>query len=140
MPRYLLDTNVLSELVRPVPEGRVLRWFERQVPVDLYLSSITLGELVRGIVRLPDGRRRVALSRWVSRDLRDQFEGRLLPFDEQAAGIWGTIMGECDRRGRPRAGADAQIAAIAIRFDVVVVTRNTADFANMRVKMVNPWM
>lgn len=77
--------------------------------------------------------------RWVLDDLRQQFEGRILPFDHEAAVIWGTIMGDSDRRGRPRAAADSQIAATAIRFDLTLATRNTADFAGLPVKLLDPW-
>lgn len=102
MSGYLLDTNVVSELVRPAPRTSVVDWIASESPRDLHIASVTLGELVRGTIRLPDGRRREALERWVLDDLRQQFEGRILPFDDEAAVIWGTIMGDGDRRGRPR--------------------------------------
>jgi predicted nucleic acid-binding protein len=135
---YLLDTNVISELVRPAPRKGVIDWIASEAPHDLHLSSVTLGELVRGTTRLPDGRRREALRRWVLDDLRRQFEGRILPFDHEAAVIWGTIMGEGDRRGHPRSAADVQIAAIAIRFDLMLATRNTADFKGVPVRLLDP--
>ena len=140
MPSYLLDTNVIGELVRAVPDGRVIRWVARRMPLDLHLSAVTLGELIRGISRLPGGKRRRTLLRWVNDDVRIRFAGRILPFDEEAGVLWGTIMGRCDRRGRPRAAADAQIAAIALRFGLTLVTRNTDDFRGMPVTVVNPWM
>jgi toxin FitB len=139
VPSFLLDTNVVSELVRPVPEERVAVWFVAQPANDLYLSAVTLGELVRGIVKMPGGRRREALSRWVEVDLPSQFEQRILPFDQAAAAVWGEIMGEGDRRGRRLAVLDAQIAAIAVRHGLVVATRNNTDFQAAGVAVLNPW-
>jgi toxin FitB len=136
---YLLDTNVISELVRPAPEARVLAWIEAQGAADLHISAITLGELLRGVTRLPPSRRREALRRWVEHDLASQFEGRVLPFDRQAAEIWGALMGDGDRSGRPRATLDTQIAAIALAQELILVTRNVADFAGLSVRTLDPW-
>jgi toxin FitB len=137
---FLLDTNVVSELVKVTPEPRVLSWISHRAPADLYLASITLAELIRGAMRLPDGRRRDQLKSWVEQDLRKQFLGRVLAFDEQAALVCGRIMGESERRGQPRSFADAQIAAIAIHFGLDVVSRNVGGFRPMPVEVVNPWM
>lgn len=139
MPGFLLDTNVVSELVKVTPEPRVLRWISSRTPADLYLSSVTIAELAREAARLPDGPRRDKFSNWIERDLRSQFAGRVLAFDEQAALVCGGIMGECDRRGQPRSFADAQIAAVAIRFELDLVTRNVRDFRPMPVGIVDPW-
>lgn len=136
---FLLDTNVVSELVKPVPEPRVVDWITRHSPVELFLSAVTLGELVRGAVRLPDGKRRDRLRKWIDEDLLQQFAGRILPFDQEAAAVWGRIMGDGDRAGRPRSAGDMQIAAIATRFEVTVVTRNVGDLAETGVSLVNPW-
>ena len=136
---FLLDTNVISELIKRSPENRVLRWVADQSALDLYLSSVTWGELVRGAAKLPDGRRRTGLTQWIDEDLAQQFEGRILAFDRQAAVVWGEIMGAGDRRGAPRAATDAQIAATAIRHGLTLTTRNTADFEGMPVTLLNPW-
>ena len=138
MPGFLLDTNVVSELVKPSPEPSVLGWVARQAVADLFLPAITLGELIRGVVRLPQGRRRDA-ARWVRDDLPRQFEGRILSFDREAAVLWGNVMGEGDRSGRPYAAADAQIAATALRHGLTVVTRNGRDFQGMGVELFDPW-
>ncbi len=139
MRGFLLDTNVISELVKPAPHERVLRWVAGRSALDLYLSAITVGELARGVARLPAGRRRDALARWIEEDLQQQFGGRILAFDQQAAVIWGGIMGEGDRQRRPRAAIDAQIAATAIRHGLTLATRNGVDFEGMGVPLTNPW-
>lgn len=139
MPGYLLDTNVVSELVKAVPDRRVLAWVAAQSASDLHLSAVALGEIVRGVAKLKSGRRRDSLMRWVEHDLQAQFEGRILAFDQGAAVIWGRLMGEADRAGRPLASADAQIAATAIRHGLVVATRNVADYRISGVAIVNPW-
>lgn len=139
MPAFLLDTNVVSELMRARPEQRVLDWVAAHMPAELYLSAITLGELIRGIAKLPAGRRRSTLRRWLDADLRREFEGRIMAFDQSTATIWGDLMGEADRRGRPRAAIDAQIAATARQHDLTLATRNTAEFDGLDLRLVNPW-
>ena len=130
---------VISELVKATPDQQVLDWVAAQSALDLYLSAVTIGEVTRGAERLPDGRRRDALIHWIDEDLQQQFEGRILPFDRHAARVWGRVMGEADRAGRPRAAADAQIAATAILHGLDLVTRNKADFRYMPVTIVDPW-
>lgn len=137
---FLLDTNVVSEMVRPLPEPRVVDWMTRQVAADLFLSATTVGELVRGVTRLDAGHRRARLEEWISELLPRQFAGRILAFDRDAAIIWGKLMGEGDRAGRPLAALDAQIAALALRRDLVLVTRNTGDFEPMKLRLLNPWI
>jgi len=136
---FLLDTNVVSELMRPEPHRGVIGWVRRQRPADLFLSAVTLGELVRGVVRLPAGQRRRRLEAWVSELLPRQFEGRILALDQKVAVIWGELLGNADRAGRPCAAADAQIAATARRHDLVLVTRNTRHFEAMNVAFLDPW-
>jgi toxin FitB len=139
MPSFLLDTNVVSELTRRMPEQAVLDWVAARRASSLYLAVVTLGELVRGVARLRTGARRDQLRAWLTDLLTRQFEGRILAFDREAAVIWGQLLGEGDRAGRPRAVLDAQIAAIALRHDLVLVTRNVSDFEGTGVRMVNPW-
>jgi len=136
---FLLDTNVVSETIRARPERSVLDWLEAQTPRDLYLAAQTLGELVRGARKTGDRIRRQRLERWIEVDLTKQFEGRVLPFDGAAASIWGRLMGDGQRSGRTPASADAQIAAVAIRHEITVATRNTKDFEHLDVKLFNPW-
>jgi toxin FitB len=139
MPAFLVDTNLVRELVKARPEQRALDWVADQTATDLYLSAITLGEITRGIAKLPAGRRRSTLRHWLDVDLRREFEGRILAFDQNTARIWGDLMGEADRRSWPRAAIDAQIAATALQHDLTLVTRNTPDFAGLGVHLMNPW-
>jgi len=136
---FVLDTNVVSELMRPKPDAGVSDWIERRSPRELFLAAVTLGELVRGVTRLPAGLRRSRLEPWVSELLPRQFAGRILAFDQPAAVIWGELMGAADLAGRPRAAADAQIAATTLRNDMVLVTRNIADFEGLLPGLLNPW-
>jgi predicted nucleic acid-binding protein len=136
---FLLDTNVVSELMRPLPEARVAEWLRQQRPADLFLASVTLGEIVRGVARLPQGPRRRELEPWVTELLPRQFAGRILAFDQETAVLWGQLMGAADRVGRPRAAADAQIAATALRHGLVLVTRNLSDFEGLIAALLNPW-
>jgi toxin FitB len=136
---FVLDTNVVSELIRPQPDAKLLHWISRRHASELFLAAVSLGEIVRGVTRLPDGPRRSRLEPWVSELLPRQFAGRILAFDQPAAVIWGELMGTADRAGRPRAAADAQIAATALRHEMTLVTRNTADFEGMIPALLNPW-
>ena len=129
---FLLDTNVVSELVAAAPAPQVLRWMVSQVPARLFLSVITLGEITKGVARLDAGRRRDRLARWLAEDLPAQFEGRLLPFDQAMAIRWGEMMAEAERRGRPRPAVDLQIGATAAHLGLGLVTRNTRRFRGPR--------
>lgn len=136
---FLLDTNVVSETIRPRPEPRVLDWLEARRPADLFLAAQTIGELVRGARKIGEGPRRERFERWIEVDLTRQFEGRVLPFDRDVAAIWGRLMGDGDRTGRTPAAADTQIAAVAIRHGLVLVTRNVKDFERFDLTLLNPW-
>ncbi len=136
---YLIDTNVVSETLKPRSERRVVDWIGRQMANDLFLASISLGELVRGVRRIRDRTRSERFQRWIDSDLAAQFQGRILPFDRETAVIWGEIMGDGDRVGRPKPMVDAQIAAVARRHGLTLVTRNTRDFVGMEVVLLDPW-
>lgn len=136
---FLLDTNVVSETVRAKPEARVLAWLQAQTPTELFLAAQTIGELVRGARKVKNQARREDFETWIERDLAGQFEGRVLPFDGPAAVLWGRLMGDGDRAGRTLAAADAQIAAVAIRHDLTLVTRNVRDFRGFGMAVFNPW-
>ena len=136
---FLLDTNVVSETVRPSPRRSVLDWIEARNPFDLFLAAQTIGKLVRGARKVREQERRERFERWIEQDLARQFDGRVLPFDDRTAAIWGRLMGDGDRAGRRPAAADAHIAAVAIQHELILVTRNVRDFARFDVQLLNPW-
>ena len=136
---FLLDTNVVSETTRPRPRQPVLDWIEAQNPADLFLAAQTIGELVRGARKVREQERHERFERWIEQDLARQFDGRVLPFDSHTAAIWGRPMGDGDRAGRTPAAADAQIAAIAIQHELILVTRNVKDFRNFNIQLLDPW-
>jgi toxin FitB len=137
--RYLLDTNVLSEVRRPRPEPRVLAWLDAADEDRLHLSAITIGEIARGVALLEDGRRKQELAAWLETDLQHRFGPRLLAIDGDTALAWGQLMGEAKQKGRPVAAMDGWIAATALRHELVLVTRNTKDFENLGVRLFDPW-
>ncbi len=136
---FLLDTNVISETVRPRPDQTVLDWIESQIPSDLFLAAQTMGELVRGARKVREQARREQFERWIEQDLARQFDGRILPFDVSTAALWGRLMGDGDRAGRRPSAADAQIAAAAIQHDLTLATRNVKDFQNFDIRLLDPW-
>jgi predicted nucleic acid-binding protein len=136
---FLLDTAVVSELIRKSPSVPVLKWIDGQDEASLYLSVLTIGELEKGIVGLPASARRNWLQSWVRRDLIERFGGRLLPIDARTATRWGTIAGESEKRGRPLPVIDCLIAATALVHGLTVATRNIGDFERCGATCVNPW-
>lgn len=136
---FLLDTCVLSELVKQQPEPAVVEWVGEQDEHRLYLSVITIGELRKGIAKLPKGGKRSRLERWVTEDLEARFNRRLYPVDGRVASIWGTMLGEAEAAGGPIPVIDALIGATARAHDCIVVTRNVADLERTGVEVLNPW-
>ncbi len=136
---FLLDTNVISETVRPRPDTTVLDWIESRSPGDLFLAAQTIGELVRGAWKVREQARREQFERWIEQDLARQFDRRILPLDASTAAVWGRLMGDGDRAGHRPSAADAQIAATAIQHDLTLVTRNVKDFRNFDIGLLDPW-
>ena len=135
----ILDTNVFSELLRPAPEPRVEAWLAVQDGAAVYLTAISEAELRYGVAIMADGRRRVALSDAVDRILREDFAGRILPFDSGGAEAYAAIGAARRALGRPIAHANCQIAAIALARGFTVATRNTTDFEGCGMALTNPW-
>jgi predicted nucleic acid-binding protein len=133
---YLLDTNVVSELVRSRPSPRVLAWFEGVPDAALHLSVLSLGEIRRGIEELPGGARKERLRLWLEQDLREWFEERLLPVSAAVADRWGRLLAEV---GRGVSAVDSLLAATALHHELRVVTRNEADFWFPGLQVLNPW-
>lgn len=136
---FLLDTVVVSELVRKTPSVAVLKWIDGQDERALYLSVLTIGELEKGIARLPASARRNRLQSWVRRDLIARFGDRLLSIDTRTAARWGAVAGESERRGRPLPVIDCLIAASALVHGLSVATRNVEDFERCGVACIDPW-
>ena len=135
----LLDTNVVSELIRKVPDPAVEAWVSSHHSEDLFFSAVGEAELRYGAAILPTGRRREVLVSDIERMLRDAFESRVLPFDSDAARAYAGIAAMRRSTGRPIAPADCQIAAIARSRDMAVATLNIRDFEDIDIKVVDPW-
>jgi hypothetical protein len=136
----VLDTNVLSEVMRPAPSARVLRWLAAQPAERLFTTTIAQAEIFYGIELLPKGKRRYALQTAAEAMFEEDFAGRVLPFDSDAARMFAKIAAIRRGLGRPIAYFDAQLAAIAQSRDAAVATRNTSDFDHCGVGVLNPWI
>jgi toxin FitB len=135
----VVDTNVISELTRPKPAPGVLSWLDSLAAGEVATTAITAAELLYGVARLPDGRRKVELSRAVHALLSEDFRGRVLSFDELAADRYADIVAHRERLGRAIGLADAQIAAICSAVDATLATRDTDDFHETGIELINPW-
>lgn len=133
---YLIDTNVLSELRKKAPHPAVVDWFAQRPAQSLYLSVLTLGELRKGIETVSDTKRKTALIDWLEVDLPAFFSGRILSIDAAVADRWGRLVVAA---GRPVTAIDSLLAATALQYDLCLVTRNTRDFAEWGLRLVNPW-
>ena len=138
MTRYLLDTNIISNVTKPAPSKSLLAWMAAQVDENLFIASLTIAEIRRGVLEKPAGRKRDQLEAWFSGPDGPSalFSGRVLSFDEKAGQIWARLMAEGTARGKPRSALDTIVAAIADANDCIVVTDNERDFAG--VEVVNP--
>ncbi len=137
--KYLLDTCVISELVTRNPNPRVVFWIDSADETSLYLSVITIGEIGRGIAKLPDSSRKARLSRWLEEDLLFRFAGRIVPIDTDVMLTWGSLVARLEREGRVLPAMDSLIAAIALSGQFTLVTRNVGDFEGTGVEILNPW-
>lgn len=137
--KYLLDTCVISELVRPKPDPSVVAWVRDQQEQHLFLSVLVLGELRKGIQRLPEGPKRARLENWLDCDLKLRFAGRWLTVDEEVAERWGLVTADAIRRGVGVPVLDGLLAATALVNGMTLVTRNTADVRSTGVLFLNPW-
>ena len=135
----LLDTNVISELMKATPAPAVLAWMSRQPPEGLFMSTISMAEILFGIELLPKGKRRDGLLHEAEVTFARDFARRILPFDERAARMFGSIVAARRIQGRPIGIADGQIAAIARCHEAALATRDTSDFETCGLRLVNPW-
>ncbi len=138
MTRYLLDTNVISNVVKPTPSKALLAWMAEQHDEDLFIASLTVAEIRRGVLEKPAGRKRALLEAWFSgpEGPTTLFAGRVLPFDAKAALIWARLMAEGTAQGKPRSALDTIIGAVAEANDCIVVTDNERDFRGLAT--INP--
>jgi predicted nucleic acid-binding protein len=139
MSGFLLDTNCVSELIRPHPDRRVMEWADSTNESSLHLSVLTLGEIRKGIAALPQGKRRTKLETWLEVDLKARFHGRILAVDADVADRWGLLTAEAKRKGKPLPVIDGLLAATALHHNLTVVSRNVSDLAATRVPVLNPW-
>lgn len=138
MTRFLLDTNIISNVVKLQPSEALLAWWAQQRDEDLFISALTIAEIRRGILEKPRGKKRDALDAWFSgpEGPQELFAGRILPFDDKAGLIWGRLMADGKAAGRTRSALDMIIAAVAGANDCVIVTDNEKDFDGLEI--INP--
>jgi predicted nucleic acid-binding protein len=136
--RYLLDTNIISNITKPAPSESLMAWMAEQTDQDLFIASLTVAEIRRGVLEKPAGKRRDQLEAWFAGPEGPQtlFAGRVLPFDEPAALAWARLMADGKAKGRSRSALDTIIAAVAEANGCVIVTANERDFVGMEV--LNP--
>lgn len=139
MNGFLVDTNVISEILRAAPDANVAAWSERIAKENLFLSVISMGELRKGLTILPVGARRAQLEQSIDSQIPFWFLGRILPLTQRIAERWGILEGQRQLMGRPLQVPDGQIAATALEHALVVVTRNERDFEHLGVAVLNPW-
>ena len=137
--KYLLDTCLISELIKKEPNSAVVSWLDEQDEQKLFLSVLNLGELQKGISKLPDGTKKDELQAWVALDLVERFAGRILEIDLETALCWGRLQGEAEQAGEKLPVMDSLIAATAAAHGLIVVTRNVRDIERCKVRVCNPW-
>jgi toxin FitB len=136
---FVLDTCRVSEFVKKLPNDGVLHWMASENEGDLFLTSLTLGEVIKGIERLPLGKRRNELADWCETQLRRRFQNRILNFDENAGMTWGRLCARMEKLGYRMPAVDSQIAAVCSFYGATLVTRNVADFKDSGIAILNPW-
>lgn len=136
--RYLLDTCVISELVKPVPNRKVIDWLNELPSEALFLSVITIGELRKGLTRIPDSKRKQRLTVWLNTLLED-YKERIFPIDLMVAENWGIIQGNAENAGTPMSSIDGLVAATTYTHNLTLATRNENDFISSQIPIINPW-
>jgi tRNA(fMet)-specific endonuclease VapC len=137
--KALLDTCVVSELVSKKPNSRVVEFVDSLDPEDVYLSVITIGEIVKGIEKLPASKRKAGLQTWLADDLLVRFEGNVVPLDIDILVEWGRISAQLESAGKTMPAIDSLIAATVLARKMTLVTRNVSDFEGTDAEIVNPW-
>ncbi len=137
--KYLLDTCIISELIKKSPSSKLIKWFSTIDENQLFISVLTIGEIHKGIEKLPGSKKKNKLHKWVNHDLKERFKNRILDFDLKSATIWGKTQAHSEMQGKSMPAIDGQIAATGIRYDLTVVTRNIKDMEISGVMLFNPW-
>ena len=137
--RYLLDTCVISELVKRKPDKKVIEWIEGCAEDLLFLSVLTIGEIQKGIARLSDESRKASLQSWLDSELRKRFAGRILSITDEVALAWGILQGEAEKKGTSIPTIDGLLGATALCNNLVVATRNEKDIRSTGARIFNPW-
>lgn len=136
---YLLDTNVISELIKKQPNLQVVQWIDEQEARRMYLSVVTIGEIQKGITRLPSSVRKNTLQAWLDTDLRLRFDNRILELTSSVMTQWGRLTGTLELQGRVLSAFDSLIAATCLHHQTTLVTRNEDDFQGTGITIINPW-
>jgi predicted nucleic acid-binding protein len=136
--KYLLDTCVISEIAKPVPDAEVMDWLYATPSELLFLSVVTIGEIRKGLTKFPDSKKKEVLTVWLS-TLMEEYQERILPIDAAVADNWGIIQGKAEMAGTPMSSIDSLIAATAFTHNLTIVTRNESDYSAARVPIMNPW-
>jgi toxin FitB len=137
--KYLVDTNVISELIARHPNPKVVAWLDHLDPNTVYLSVITIGEIRKGIEKLQASKRKEAIKEWLETDLLIRFQGRIVEISVETMLMWGELVARLEREGKPMGAIDSLMAASALQGQYVLSTRNEDDFQNTGVTVVNPW-
>lgn len=136
--KYLLDTCVLSELVKPLPAPDVIAWLKDIPSEELFLSVLTIGEIRKGLTKLPDSAKKKKLALWLNTIL-EEYRDRIIPIDLMVSDTWGIIQGNAEREGKPMSSIDGLIAATTYTHNLTLVTRNENDFESSNIPIMNPW-
>jgi toxin FitB len=138
--KYILDTNVISEAINKQPNPEVVNWLRRIDTRELYLSVVTVGEIKKGVEKLPESHRKQTIKDWFENDLLIKFNGQILSLDLPIILVWGELVGELEQKGRKLPALDSLIAATAKYYDYTLVTRNEKDFAGIDITIFNPFI
>ena len=137
--KYLLDTCVISEVIKRKPSSKVIKWIKQEEESNFFISVLTIGELHKGIEKLDKSKRKEELHNWVENDLKERFCNRIINIDMQVVMVWGKIQGMTERAGKPMPAIDSLIAATGVTHHLTVVTRNTSDMKESGAALLNPW-
>lgn len=137
--KFLLDTCAVSEFAKPDPDPAVLKWFAQQEELALYLATVSLGELKRGIEKLDNGKRKRFLQNWLTENVIKRFADRILPLSSDICLRWGEMQARLEKQGKPMPVIDGLIAATALQHHLTIITRNTRDMEASGVALFSPW-